>query len=78
MALEQELATYKVRLPDLLSQEGKFVLIHERDVVETFDTFEDAMKGGYSRFKLEPFMVKQIFATEPVYFIPRLVKPCHS
>jgi len=78
MALERELATYQTRLPELLSHEGKFALIHGEDVVQTFDTFEDAMKGGYSRFQLDPFMVKQIFAVEPIYFIPRFVGPCRT
>lgn len=76
MALEQELQTYKAKLPELKASEGKFVLIHGDRVVDVFGTYEDAIKEGYSRFKLEPFLVKQIHSIEQVQFISRLVDPC--
>jgi hypothetical protein len=75
MALERELATYKNRLPELKDQEGKFVLIHGDELVDFFSTYEDAIKCGYQRYKLEPFLVKQVHATEPVFFISRSVVP---
>ncbi len=78
MALEQELATYKARLPEMKEHEGKFVLIHTADVVDYFGTYEDAVKEGYARFKLEPFLVKQIHSVEQVQFISRLLDPCHT
>jgi hypothetical protein len=78
MALEQELQTYKAKLPELKASEGKFVLIHGDEVVDVFGTYEDAIKEGYSRFKLEPFLVKQIHSIEQVQFISRLVDPCTS
>jgi len=40
-------------------------------VVDTFAAYEDALKAGYQRFGLEPFMVKQILAIEPVYYSSR-------
>jgi hypothetical protein len=76
MALEQELQTYKAKLPELKASEGKFVLIRGDEVVDVFGTYEDAIKEGYSRFKLEPFLVKQIHSIEQVQFISRLVDPC--
>jgi hypothetical protein len=75
MALEQELATYKVKLPELKVHEGKFVLIHGSDVVDFFSTYEDAIKAGYQNFKLDPFLVKRVLASEPVFFISRDVIP---
>lgn len=77
MALEKELETYKAKLPELVSNEGKFVLIHGDDVVDVFGTYEDAIKEGYAKFKLEPFLVKQIQSVEQVQFISRFV-PCHT
>ncbi|MCI0388245.1 MAG: hypothetical protein MOB07_05710 [Acidobacteria bacterium] len=78
MALEKELATYKTALPELQSQEGKFVLISGDDVVGTYDTYEDALKEGYEKFGLNPFLVRQIHATEQVEFITRHISfPCH-
>jgi hypothetical protein len=76
MALEKELATFKNKLPELKDNEGKFVLIHGDDVIDTFTSYEDAIKEGYSQFKLEPFLVKQIHAIEQVQFITRFIEPC--
>jgi hypothetical protein len=75
MALERELETYKANLPSLLEKQGMYVLIHEDEVVETFAAYEDAIKDGYRRFRLEPFLVKQIEAVEKVQYITRFVKP---
>jgi hypothetical protein len=76
MALEKELETYKKNLPELKTKhEGKFVLIHGEKVVDTFSTYEDAIKAGYQQFKAEPFLVKQIHAIEPVFFVSRYVAP---
>lgn len=77
MALEKELEVYKRRLPELLPDEGKFVLIHGDDVVQAYNNYEDAITEGYSRFKLEPFLVKQIQMIEQVQFISHFA-PCHS
>lgn len=77
MALEKELATYKNKLPELKeNNEGKFVLIRGEEVVGVFDSYEDAMKIGYDRFKLETFLVKKIEAIEQAQFVTRYVNPC--
>lgn len=73
MALEKELETYKNKLPELQVHDGKFVLIHGDKVVAFFSAYEDAIKAGYEQFKLEPFLVRQIHATEKVQFITRLL-----
>lgn len=78
MALEKELATYQSKLSELKDSEGKFVLIHGADVVNVYGTYEDAVKEGYARFKLEPFLVKQIQSVEQIHFISRLLAPCHT
>lgn len=75
MALEKELATYHKKLVELKAHEGKFVLIHGDDVVDTFSSYDDAIKEGYAKFGLEPFLVKQIQAFERAQFISRLVEP---
>jgi hypothetical protein len=75
MALEKELETYKSKLPELLANEGegKFALIHADQLVDVFGTYEDAIKDGYARFKLEPFLVKQIESIENIHFVSRLL-----
>jgi hypothetical protein len=76
MALEKELETYKKNLSDLISQHaGKFVLIYGDKVVDTFSTYEDAIKSGYQQFKAEPFLVKQVHKVEPVFFVSRNIDP---
>lgn len=76
MALEKELETYKLKLPELTKDEGKFVLIHGGDVIDTFTSYEDAIKEGYKNFSLDPFLVKQIHAVEQAQFISRYIDPC--
>lgn len=78
MALEKEQDTYRAKLSELKASEGKFVLIHGSDISGIFDTYADAIKEGYDRFGLEPFLVKQIQAIERVQFISRFVDPCHT
>ncbi len=70
-ALDKEIATYREKLPSLLSQEGKFALIHHGELAGVFDTYADALGEGYKLFKLEPFLVKQIQAIEQAHFIAR-------
>jgi hypothetical protein len=78
MALERELETYRQNLPGLLDNEGKYVLVQGDQVVDVFGTYEDALKQGYAKFGLTPFLVKQIQSVEQVYFISRFSKPCHT
>ena len=75
MALEKELETYTRELPQLGEHEGKFVLIHQDEVVDVFQAYEDALKEGYDRFGLDPFLVKQIQAIERVQYFSRDVAP---
>jgi hypothetical protein len=76
--LEKELATDKSKLPELKNQEGSSVLIHGEEVVDFFSTYEDAIKSGYQKYKMEPFLVKRVQATEPVFFISRTLSPIAS
>lgn len=66
--LDQEMATYNRHLPALPGQQGKFVLIKGAEVSGTFDSYQDALTAGYQRFKLNPFLVKQITAIDCVTF----------
>ncbi len=69
--LDRELETYASHLPELVKETGKFVLIHDGEVEGTFDTYEDALKVGYAKFKLVPFLVKQIAPAERILSFSR-------
>jgi hypothetical protein len=75
MALETELATYRAKLEELKAHAGKFVLIRGTEVIDTFSAYDDALKAGYARFGLDPFLVKRIEAVEQTHFISRFTAP---
>jgi hypothetical protein len=60
--LQKEIETYNANLPELLRSVGRFVLIKGDHIEGICDTYADAIKIGYERFKLAPFFVKQIAA----------------
>ena len=70
-SLETELKTYEAQKQNLLADEGKYVVIHGTKVLGIYATYEDALKVGYEKCKLEPFLVKKIQAVEPVNFVSR-------
>lgn len=76
MALEKELQTYNTKRSQLLADEGKFVLIHGDEVAGVWDTYEDALKLGYEKYGLNPFLVKRIEAVDTINFSTRYA-PCH-
>lgn len=70
--LAKELETYAAHKDELVRKaEGQFVVIHGDRVVNTWDTFEDALKAGYDEFGLERFLIKQIEGIEQVHFCGR-------
>jgi hypothetical protein len=50
---------------------GKFVVIQDRSVVNGFfDEYEEAFRAGIKQFGVERnFLIKQIWKTQPVYFV---------
>ena len=78
MALETEIETYRRLLPELLAKQGKFVLIKGNEQAGTFDTYGDALKAGYEKFKLEPFLVKQISPAEQISYFTRELHECRA
>jgi hypothetical protein len=78
-SLEKELKTYEEQKQKLLADEGKFVVIHGDKILGIYATYEDALKVGYEKCKLEPFLVKKIQAVEPVNFVSRDIPlGCHT
>ena len=54
------------------------MLIHGDTVVDFFSTYEDAIKAGYQKFELDPFLVKQIHAIEPIFCFTRRILPARK
>lgn len=69
MALEKEKATYEAHKQELLAYEGKFSVIHGDVITGIWDTYDDALRFAYQTHGMEPFMVKQVYAIEPVYYV---------
>lgn len=78
MPLEKELRTYAEKLPELLAEQGRFVLICGDDVLGTFAAYEDALAAGYEKCGVRPFLVKRISAIEQVNFFSRSLELCHT
>lgn len=78
MALEREIETYNRLLPELLADEGKYVVIQGETVVGKYASLDDAVREGYSRFLTEPFLVRRIQAEQPIVSFSRGIRPCLS
>jgi hypothetical protein len=69
--LQKETATYQKLLPSLLTEEGKFALIVGEELIGVFAAYEDALRAGYEKAKLNPLLVKRISGTEDVMYFSR-------
>ncbi len=72
MALEQEIATYRRKLPELLAHEGKFVVIHGEEVAGFCDSLSAALELGYERYLDKAFLAREVSKTEKVLTMRRL------
>jgi hypothetical protein len=69
--LEKELETLKRELPNLLPNEGKYVVVAGDSIVGILASYEDALARGYAECGLKPFMMKRIQAIEQVQYFSR-------
>lgn len=72
--LEQERTYYSEHLDELLAQyPGRFVLVHDSELIGTFDTLEEALAEGARRFGLAPFLVRRVEREQPEASVPALM-----
>ena len=71
MALEKEIETFNEKLPSLLADAGKFVVVCGEEIAGVYGTYEDALKTGYEKCGLKPFLVRKIQAVEQVQYFSR-------
>lgn len=69
--LEKELEIYNQNLSVLLKDEGKYVLIYGKNIVGIYSAYDDALKAGYDKAGLEPFLVKKISGAETISYFTR-------
>ena len=61
-------ATHKLEW--LKTHSGEFVVVKERNLLGFYSEWEQAFRAGVAAFGLrEDFLVRQVLAREPVYFI---------
>jgi hypothetical protein len=72
VSLNREQEVYEANLSRWLSDhhEGEYVLIKGDDVDGFYESRDEALTAGYSRFGIGPLFVKQVSSSEPVYHIP--------
>jgi hypothetical protein len=69
--LEAELRVFEAHRREWAqSHPGKFVVIREDNIVKFFDEYEEAFRAGIRQFGADRnFLIKQVWKTEPVYFV---------
>ncbi len=71
--LQKEYQYYLKIKPDLLKEvKGKFALIKDEKLVDTFDTDADAYKAGLLKFGNVPFLIVRISEEDEKSHIPIL------
>lgn len=75
--LKAEYAFYQRIKSQLIAEgkEGKTVLIKGEAIVGLFDSEREAYEAGVRKFGTALFMIKQIFAREPVEIVPQSYAP---
>jgi hypothetical protein len=69
-----DIATYRAQLSEMAKEhEGQYVLIREGEIIGFFPDSSSAVREGYRRFGIVPFLAKEVTATERVYYIPNVV-----
>ena len=61
--ITQEIAAYERMQSDLEREHlGKWVVVHDEELIGAYDDFEDAACAGVQRFGRGPFLLRQVGA----------------
>jgi hypothetical protein len=68
MALERELEYYKSIKDSLLQRgaKGKFAVIRGDELLDVFETYEDALKQGLNNYGNTAFLIEQVSQIEEI------------
>jgi hypothetical protein len=69
--LAKETAAYERMLPVLMNDEGKFALIFGDNLIGVFAAYDEALRAGYEKAKLAPFLVRRISGAETLAYFSR-------
>jgi hypothetical protein len=73
-SLAREQALYETNQQRwILDHAGKHVLIRDVEVVGFYESRDEALTAGYSRFGVCPLFVKQVGSSEAVHHIPNIL-----
>jgi hypothetical protein len=77
--LKEEIAAYDAMRADLEAKSlGRWVLVHDRELIGTYDSFDDAAKEAVHKFGRGPYLIRQVGA--PPISLPASVmyRPMHA
>jgi hypothetical protein len=77
--LRDEIAAYDAMRADLEAKFlGRWALVHDRELIGTYDSFDDAAKEAVHKFGRGPYLIRQIGA--PPISLPASVmyRPMHA
>lgn len=74
--LLDEVQAFERMLPELMKHAGKFALIQGGVLAGVYSAYEDALKIGYEKYGVTPFLVRKIAQTQNIAFISRSFAPC--
>jgi hypothetical protein len=77
--LTDEINAYEAARSDLESKYlGRWVLMHERKLVDTYDCFENAADQAVRRFGRGPYLIRQVGAQSVSLPVSVLYNPVHE
>lgn len=77
--LKDDIGTYEAMRSDLeLRHSGKWVVIYDRKLIGTFDTFEAAAVDAVRQFGRGPYLIRQVGAPPLTLPAAALYHPVHA
>jgi hypothetical protein len=77
--LKDEIAAYEAMQADLEAKSlGQWIVIHDRALTGTFETFDAAANDAVSRFGRGPYLIRQVGAAPVTMPISVMYRPTHE
>src|SRR5207237_8787892 len=77
--LSEEIAAYESVRPDLEARYlGRWVLFHDRQLVDTYDCFDNAADHAVRRFGRGPYLIRQVGTAAVTLPVSVLYNPVHA